>query len=221
MLVHGKEGQFMKIKSNIAKVLIPILAIVLIFVGHKLTNQKIVEKHTVYQLHNSFDTLLAQADTIVIGRVINVDNGFIVDQNKYVTGKKAKEAASKLGPRIFAYTPVKIKVEQVIRGNISEGDMIRINQEGGTYENVYYKIEGNEIYKNQEEYVFFLRKVNLKTEQKKKDFKDDFYLPINPFQGQLKIESNIVLINPEINPMYNNDKMSKNDFIDLIKSHLK
>ncbi len=211
----------MKIKSNIAKVLIPILVIVLIFVAHKLTNQKIVEKHAVYQLHNSFDTLLAQADTIVIGRVINVDNGFIVDQNKYVTGKKAKEATSKIGPRTFAYTPVKIKVEQVIRGNISEGDMIRINQEGGTYENVYYKIEGNEIYKNQEEYVFFLRKVNLKTEQEKKDFKNDFYLPINPFQGQLKIESNIVLINPEINPMYNNDKMSKNDFMDLIKSHLK
>lgn len=211
----------MKTKTNITRILIPFLIVIAIFTGYKLTNQKVVEMHGLYPMYSDFNTLLEKSDTVIIGKVISVDKGFVVNKHKKINGDKAKELVSKIKPRLYAYTPSKVKIEQVIKGDLSENDMIRINQEGGSYDNVYYKIDGNKIYKNNDTYVFFLRKVKIDNEQDKKDFKEDFYLPINPLQGQLKIESDMVLTNTELNPMYKSEKISKNDFIGLIKSHLK
>lgn len=109
-----------------------------------------------------------------------------------IVGEEIKKIISKQGKHLSVHTPIKIKVEQVLKGDLTVGGMIKINQQGGTYENVYYKIEGNKIYKNSQTYVFFLTKRDFDTEQEKKDYKENFYLSINPFQDQLRLKNNNV-----------------------------
>jgi hypothetical protein len=173
-----------------------------------------------YSLFTDFNSLLKEADTVIVGKVVTVGKGFAIDRNNYIVGEKAKEIISSRGKRLYAYTPCKVKVEQVLKGALTANDMIRINQEGGTYENTYYNIDGNKIYKDNQSFVFFLRKGDISTEQTKKDFKEEFYLPINPFQGQLSIENNNIQIDARFNSLFESNSMSLDKLIELINSHL-
>lgn len=210
----------MKIKSIVLKVILPAFAIITIITGFKLLSPKTLNTNASYSLFPTFSSILDESDTIIIGKVVNVDKGFAIDKNNYIVGEKAKEIIKLRGKHLYVYTPCKIKVEKVLKGDMSTNNMIRINQEGGTYENTYYNIDGNKIYKNNQSYVFFLRKGDISTEQTKKDFKEEFYLPINPFQGQLLIEKNTIQFDKKFNCMFDSDSINLDKLIELIRSHI-
>ena len=157
-----------------------------IVVGFTFLNKNKTEYyHADYPAYDSQTDMENRADIIIEGKILN-SHIQIINTAHPIASKDPKENPSKDGKVSkeegdIVYTVSMVKVNEVFKAqNIKPGDIVEVKQLGGTIDKVTYKDEHTEHFKNEKEYVMFLR-----------DFQDQNpYSLINPSQGYYeKIEN--------------------------------
>ncbi len=125
-----------------------------------------------YRYYENYDQADKKADTVVIGEVIKVN-----EPEELVTGETTNTITGEKESVSHVYTVSEIKINKVIKGNYSAGDIIKIKQYGGLYKDREYSMDGIKYYQLGERHIFFL-----------KSYGDAPCSTINPQQGDMLIK---------------------------------
>lgn len=162
--------EFKKIYKNSNTIYILLLVIISVFFVKSQMNNIETQTKEIYQL-NSFigygtlNDLTKDSNLIVYGSVLNNE----------ISVEKYSDKMDKV------YTVSEFKIESIIKGNIEEIeniDIIKILQDGGFYKNTNYVSMGVNLLEKNLNYIMFLNKSEKKL---------DYYVPINPIQGQIRV----------------------------------
>ena len=141
-------------------------------------SKKVVKIHADYPHYSTMESLLKDSDVIIIGQTVNANKGEKLNIN---TDKKGS-------PDELVYTVSEVKVTEVIKGNVKPGEVIKIKQLGGTYDNKVYKLEDMEYLVKGKDYVLFLDSfVDIDPNEP--------YVLLNPTQGYLEIADSKIKAN--------------------------
>lgn len=156
--------------------------------SNRQPSQVINIKHD-WKNYSSVADLVSDADLIVCGKVIS-DNKPIKNELKVIINEDLPEAKKEQYKKeLKSYeivTESQIQISKIIKGSKNQDDIIRIQQTGGTYENITENVEDIRYLKNGEEAIFFLCKTD----------EADMYVPINARQSHNYIISDKVMSNP-------------------------
>ncbi|TYQ16436.1 UNVERIFIED_CONTAM: hypothetical protein Cloal_2977 [Acetivibrio alkalicellulosi] len=130
-------------------------------------------------------SLVDRADIIIVGESIGTDDPIKVF-DKLIIPDDANEDMLKHFEEVKdefyrIVTNSNVKVHKVIKGNIDEGSLIKINQNGGIYEGTQYIVDGIELFEKNLNTVFFLQD-NSHNEVIP-------YCTLNPYDGHLYIKN--------------------------------
>jgi hypothetical protein len=133
-------------------------------------NYNIKTGHTLIKMHENIETLIKESDVVFIGTVKQIGDPIktMSEPSKTSDGKKIAVG--------FVNLPTRVKVNEVIKGNINDNEMIKVYQKlGDIMGSNMVTYVGLIEYKEKDQYVFFLN-----------DYKDG-YRGYSHKQGQLFI----------------------------------
>lgn len=120
--------------------------------------------HGDYEYYETIDEITNESDIMIYGKVINVDDPIELNVNSE-------------NEELDVYTVSSLEVVEVIKGDVSVGDKIKVKQYGGVYNNVNYILENVEYLQPSQEGVFFLQTYEPLTNEEMP------YSLLNPEQG--------------------------------------
>ncbi len=157
-----------------------------------------------YMYFENYEQADKMADTIVIGDVVKVNA-----PAELVTGEATNFITGEKEPMSHVFTVSEIRVDKVIKGKYSPGEIIKIKQYGGAYNGNEYKIADEIYYKVGERYIFFLE-----------SYQDSPCMTINPYQGDMLIVNGKTKANNKIQFISDNvsEDIAENALREKVKS---
>lgn len=149
-----------------------------------------------YKLYADENSLIEDADTIIVGKVIATSNEVFTIVPKEKTMDKE--------PVNCVYTVSDIEVIKTIKGNCNIGDIVKVKQIGGEYNGKRFIEESTEYLSINTKGVFFLQTY-------------DSGVPastLNPIQGHIKLKDNKAQFNKE-NKLFNQNIDESTLIIDI------
>lgn len=181
--------------------------------------------------YKSLKELITKTDTIFIGKVISVEESQMIDLNKLATESEMPSDKGAIPPTYHVHTVSNVEVIEVIKGNLNVGDIVDVKQDSGTCGNIKKIYDDTKYYNIGDEYVFFTYHFIPSTSQEINVIKRELYIPATSYEGQIQIiNDNFILDNERLVKLFskrlekelkNNEKIKKDDTIQLIKEDLK
>lgn len=193
----------MKIKNIFFLSMISV-AVIALSIGFYSKNNQVKYLQPDYAVYDNESDFVKEASDIIVGEII--DNKVEKIKIAFTEGKKYENDEDKM-----TYTISNVKVLTGIKGDLKNGDIIRIKQLGDGQRIIDKTvIDNGGYYKKGNKKVFFL-----------KSFKqyDVPYSVINPIQGQIDTENGKTIKNKN-NSLFS-DKENENELIAKIKSLMK
>jgi hypothetical protein len=151
--------------------------------------------------------LINNSKIIVSGKVLNVDPSVKVpikfDYPDRVT-KVERERLENSEEGYYMYTVSEVEVSQVIKGDLKEGEIIKIYQLGGSSKEKTTIVNGINYFKQGDNHIFFIT-----------DW-DGKYTTVNPTQGDIKLVDKKSKVNKD-NKLFH-DGIAQDELISKIKA---
>jgi hypothetical protein len=162
--------------------------------------------------YSSIQDLIDKCDAVIIGTVEAVNEEGKSPLKLEINEDTSAEEKERLHETVKSYEPVtvsNIKVDKVLKGQLTMGTTIYVNQLGGIDHGVNYKDERTVYLNAGERYILFLSKTDTL----------DTYSTINPHQGQICIANGKTkkLVG---NNLFN-DNISEEEIAKLIEENMK
>ncbi len=154
---------------------------------------------------HDISSLVKASDIIIVGSVDKVYEPIKVNKRNYMN----ENAKAKLPDVFIVNTVSEVKVHKALKGDLKAGDTIEVMQESGSGKNNEMDIPDVKIYAAGDNYIFFLRDFKPSTAQEFKDYKTEKFLPISPYQGQIKIQNGKAILDKNIIPEFKNINSSE------------
>lgn len=165
-----------------------------------------IEFHGDWVSYSDINSLSKDSDAIIVGEIVKTSDAKKVYHQVETDEKmlsrldeKQKAKLEKLKSETFmVFTISDVKVNKVIKGDIKLGDIISVGQLGGTIgSEVKFISDTKEYFNKNDKFMLFL-----------KDSKENgFYTTLNPWQGHIKVDNEI------IKPLAENKLFNENDSI--------
>lgn len=182
------------------------------------SKQEVSEKETSmsiksdYKVYEDNESLISDADTIIIGNVIKVNEPEEMVIGKAIENTEVEDIAGndEYKPEkdvSFIYTVSEVQILKVLKGDCIVGDIIKVKQLGDVNNPQYH--EGIEYYKQNSRQIFFLRtfpETNVPASA------------LNPTQGQIDLTDNKVIKSDE-NNLFNGAEKEE-DIVNIIENTL-
>ncbi|KAB3533084.1 hypothetical protein [Alkaliphilus serpentinus] len=189
----------MKISKKIILGLVVVILLIPIWIFSKMSSTYLAD----YPHYSDEDTLIKEADVIVIGKVDEISKAKInVNQNQ------KDQDYDKSVDDLLEYTVSEVQVLDVLKGDIRVGEKIQIKQLG----HIDGIIKIKNYFNKNKEYFFFLKKYDDITPGMP-------YSTLNPIQGHIEIDKNKIIIDKE-NQLFK-DMLNKDDLSQSIKKKVK
>ena len=186
-------GVAMKKKVRKSNILLSMLVILVAIIAVAWYKMPLGEIEADYPFYNSMDELVDRADLIIIGEAIS--SGKVKKLNVNADKESREDNEDKLTP----YTISEVRVNQVIKGDVSVGETITVKQLVDINRKPEARLKDIDGYlKKGTQYVMFLKgykEIGL----------DVPYSILNPDQGALKITNAAINING-YNPLFNDSE---------------
>lgn len=160
-----------------------------------------------YYYYQSEKELVNDSDLIIVGEVVKANKAEMININL-----DKEKAAKNLEEDNVLYTVFDIKVDEVIKGNVNAGDIIKIKQ-AGDKDSKENRLNENDYFKKGSTYAFFL--------QGYEERPDIPYSTLSTIQGQLEIENGKVKVHKDNKLFKDKSKINKDDLIKDLKKTIK
>ncbi len=178
-----------------------ITCMVIVLGCSKQNNEETINSavHADYTIYEDENSLIDTADTIIIGKVVEIH-----EPDEIVIGKASHTPDSK--DLSLVYTVSDVEIQKVIKGNYKAGDIIKVKQLGDITNPQY---ENSVKYYNQNsKNIFFLM-----------TFPETPASVLNPIQGQIElVDDDKIKIDKE-NKLFSNAK-NKDDIVNIIEKRV-